>query len=240
MPSILARAKKFTKAAVTLSTTEKRLGNLRKGRKAVPVKKCAKKQARYCKQYRRDTRCTMEELRAKLLEENIIMYMAEQAWNELKEAEQRQYTYTCWKAAGKPTPGSKLESDLVLDLVLRHDMDPTYEATLLRHFNHFHENRDTADFDPSKRRSGGGRKRMMDESESKMNAELRANGTGARISCMSVNTLRAVKHKAQNLPGNPVMVSESTARRDFKFRYGGELHTASCEAQEIAVTRKLG
>ena len=114
MPSLLARAKKFTKAAVTLSTTEKRLGNLRKGRKAVPVKKCAKKQARYCKQYRRDTRCTMEELRAKLLEENIIMYMAEQAWNELKEAEQRQYTYTCWKAAGKPTPGSQLESDLAL------------------------------------------------------------------------------------------------------------------------------
>ena len=29
MPSLLARAKKFTKAAVALSTTEKRLGNLR-------------------------------------------------------------------------------------------------------------------------------------------------------------------------------------------------------------------
>ena len=56
MPSLLARAKKFTKAAVTLSITEKRLGNLRKGKKAVPVKKCSKKQALCWKQYRRDTR----------------------------------------------------------------------------------------------------------------------------------------------------------------------------------------
>ena len=53
MPSLLARAKKFTKAAVTLSTNEKRLGNLRKGKKAVPADKCSKKQARRCKQWRR-------------------------------------------------------------------------------------------------------------------------------------------------------------------------------------------
>ena len=93
--------------------------------------------------------------------------------------------------AGKPRVNTHTAELWIVEFIVTHNLKPTYDRT--RQLKYFHDNRAVESFDPKKRREGGGRKPLMSDKESELNAALRIKDSGSGIATRAVNVKRTLE-----------------------------------------------